>query len=435
MLKALRFPAIVSCLCAFIGFAIQIQMSIGQTEESIGLRVNLGDLALPLAGVFILGTLLLHKTVLPRWHLPMGIFWPVALSCLLCFAMWNGHHTTGAWSQWAIINKFIGWFVLMAYFGLGAWITTNFGHEHIRLFLKTFLLTCIPISVGHLIYLMLPEYGLIEHHSHYQHTGLMGNRNAMGFILMATLAILVVYKAADRLPIHPRIYFGFLAVIPLMAFYNESRALWIALGLTAIAVLALYKGAGIKALRSSLFIAAMSLSAVLTLNHFDLLYRNSVAHYQAFTHQTILGTETLYAGDVQRLRVLSDSIDFWKDRPVEGIGLGSFLYLQEQKYADNPQSIFLGIIDSSPLWIWTEMGLIGALLMGSFYVLSLNTLRRFGTSQTEMATLRRAVLVILLGFAAMSLFHELLYTRFIWFFLGLALAVSREELESVRSDP
>jgi hypothetical protein len=171
MLKTFSLPLVATLLCAFIGLAIQIQMTIGHSADSIGLRVNLGDLALPFAGILILGTLLLRKTIWPRWQIPLGLFWPVALSCLLCFAMWNGHHTTGAWSQWAIINKFIGWLVLMAYFCLGAWITTNFGEAPIKIFLKIFLLACIMISIVHLIYLMLPEYGLIARHMHYQHTG------------------------------------------------------------------------------------------------------------------------------------------------------------------------------------------------------------------------------------------------------------------------
>lgn len=435
MLRKISLPVVAVFLCAFIGIAIQIQMSIGQSQDSIGLRVNLGDLALPFAGILILGTLAFRKSIWPRWKIPLGLFWPIALSCLLCFAMWNGHHITGTWSQWAIVNKFVGWFVLMAYFCLGAWITTNFGETPIRIFLKIFLLTCTVVSIAHLIYLMLPEYGVIARHAHYQHTGLMGNRNAMGFSMVAAFSLMIVYQAAGRLPIHPKIYYGFLALLPLLAFYNESRAFWIAIIVPIIGALALYRMKGFKALRTSLVVLALGLSAILTINHFDLLHRQSIAHYQAFAHESILGSSTLYAGDVQRLRVLSDSLEFWKTHPVQGIGLGSFLHLQEQKYADNPQKIELGIIDSTPLWILTELGLIGIVVMGGFYIVSIYTMNRSGSGETDVATLRRGVILMLLGFAAMSLFHELIYTRFIWFFLGLALAVSREELERVRANP
>jgi len=253
--------------------------------------------------------------------------------------------------------------------------------------------------------------------------------------MVATFALLIVYKAAGRLPIHPKIYYGFIALLPLLAFYNESRAFWVALAVPVVGAVALFKMDGLRGLRSSLFIIAIGLSTVLTLNHFNLLHRSSVAHHRVFTQETLLGSQTLYPGDVQRLRVLSDSLEFWKKHPIEGIGLGSFLHLQNQKYADSPPNIQFSIIDSTPLWVLTELGLIGIVLMGGFYVVSLYTLNRSGSGQTDMATLRRGVLLILLAFAAMSLFHELLYTRFIWFFLGLALAVSREELERVRANP
>lgn len=85
----------------------------------------------------------------------------------------------------------------------------------------------------------------------------------------------------------------------------------------------------------------------------------------------------------------------------------------------------------------TEFGLIGATLFGGFFLLSLYALKRHhdGDDANPYTTLRTSMILILLAVAAMSLFHELLYTRFIWFFLGLALAVSREELERVRANP
>jgi hypothetical protein len=429
----ISLPFIAVLLCAFIGFAIQVQMTIGNSGGQIGLRINLGDLILPFAGLLIVGTILIRKTIMPRWIIPLRLFWPVALTCLLCFAMWNGHHITGTWSQWAIINKFVGWFVLMAYFSLGAWIVTNFGEDKIRILLKIFLLSCILIAAGHLVYIMLAEYGLIARHPHYQHTGLMGNRNAMGFIMVSALALLLTYKADDRLPISAPTYYCFIGFLPLIAFYNESRALWVTIPVIVLCAVALN---GFKTLRMSLFVIITGLCSVFTLNHFDLLARHNVAHYKAFSQETPLGEQQLYSGDVQRIRVLSDSLEFWKAHPFEGIGLGSFLHLQDKKYPQPAPDFHFSIIDSSPLWVLTEMGLIGVMLMGGFYVTSLYALKRSGPRGSgDVAALRRGVILILLAFAVMSIFHELLYTRFVWLLLGMALAISREELESVRANP
>jgi hypothetical protein len=331
-----------------------------------------------------------------------------------------------------MINKFIGWFVLMAYFVLGAWIATNFGQRSLILLLKIFLLTSVIISSAHLIYTFLPDVGIIAPHSHYQLTGFMGNRNAMGLLLIFTFALLIIPAAAGRYLIHPQIYQGYMALLPLIVIYNESRAVWVAFLIPVLGVLFFYKKHGLKALALpaiALLVALALLAIADKANITDRQLRSGDVFVQH-------NDEVIYAGDYQRLRVLSDSIEFWKQHPITGIGLGSFIHLQDEKHADK-ETVALGIIDSSPLWVITEFGVIGAGLFGAFYLLSLYTLKRTdgGPDESPYATLRISMVLFLLAFAAMSLFHELLYTRFIWFFSGLALAVSREELERVRANP
>lgn len=434
MLKIPALATTVALLCAFIGFAIQIQMTIGQSAESFGLRINLGDFTLPFVGILVLGTLLIRKTIWPHWNIPLGLLWPIALSFLLCFAMWNGHRITGEWSQWAIINKFVGWFILMAYFVLGAWIATNFGKRSLKFLLKAFLLTSILVSSAHLIYILLADFGIIPPHFHYQLTGFMGNRNAMGLLIICTFALLIVPAVAKEYLVHPWIYRFYMALFPMIVIYNESRAVWAAVLIPVVGVLFLFRKHGLQALTLPAAALLVTLTLLTILDKTDATTRELRSGDVSVQHNG----ETIYAGDYQRLRVLFDSIEFWKEHPVTGIGLGTFIHKQDEKYADT-ETVALSIIDSSPLWVTVEFGMIGACLFCAFYILSLYTLKRTGGDCRNEAgpyeALRISMLLILLAFAAMSLFHELLYTRFIWLFLGMALAVSREELERVRANP
>jgi len=80
-------------------------------------------------------------------------------------------------------------------------------------------------------------------------------------------------------------------------------------------------------------------------------------------------------------------------------------------------------------WLLAEFGLIGAL---AFFVpairIAAQELRRFRSNDTAGYLL----LLIIAGFGAMSLFHELLYQRTMWFLLGLGLAVIKQPHRNIR---
>jgi O-antigen ligase len=122
-----------------------------------------------------------------------------------------------------------------------------------------------------------------------------------------------------------------------------------------------------------------------------------------------------------RLRVLSDALVLWRTNPQTGAGLGSFWDFSQKKYADTTKIV--EIIDCTPLWLLTETGLAGLSIFGFFFLSALFGLLK-GVRQgdeEEIAFLQSAAL-LLACFALMSLFQELLYTRFLWFIMGLALA-------------
>jgi O-antigen ligase len=131
--------------------------------------------------------------------------------------------------------------------------------------------------------------------------------------------------------------------------------------------------------------------------------------------------------DIYRVQAARDAFELWKVSPVLGTGLGSFLVFQEQKYGK-----IIDLIDNSMLWLLTETGLLGLGVFLGFYIVCLYTLAR----NPDPFSISMAGILLVLGI--FSLFHEILYTRFIWFFLGLGMAsksvIADKGIEPVRID-
>ena len=137
-----------------------------------------------------------------------------------------------------------------------------------------------------------------------------------------------------------------------------------------------------------------------------------------------------YNATVQvRLDGYRDAFVMWRDNPVFGAGLG--VYLHGQSLEEKPEILVLQIHNTA-LWLLAETGLAGFLAMaGIFIVLFYKVwcLARSPPAGTESEHwFQSAVLLILVGWAVMSLFHELMYQRIIWLLVGMALTAPVEPL-------
>ncbi len=76
------------------------------------------------------------------------------------------------------------------------------------------------------------------------------------------------------------------------------------------------------------------------------------------------------------------------------------------------------VIHNVPVWLLAETGAVGFLVFLSVGVLITRSLWQQWSSGSQMAG---GLLLFFIGAAAMSMAHDLLYQRVIWFFLGLGL--------------
>ena len=76
---------------------------------------------------------------------------------------------------------------------------------------------------------------------------------------------------------------------------------------------------------------------------------------------------------------------------------------------------------NTALWILAEFGLVGFVLFAIPFV----CLIVYALLGSKLRVVRNAMILLLLVFFVMSLFHEVFYQRIFWIFLGACIAVSR----------
>ena len=125
--------------------------------------------------------------------------------------------------------------------------------------------------------------------------------------------------------------------------------------------------------------------------------------------------------DNNRFGVIKESLLLYKSHPITGAGLGSVVHAQNEKYGKT-----ISVLDNTLLWILTEMGALGLFGFLWVYIVMLRSLAN-GWNDDANSWFYKAAFCLLLAFGLFSQFHEILYSRFLWFILGMALVLNRAE--------
>jgi O-antigen ligase len=157
-----------------------------------------------------------------------------------------------------------------------------------------------------------------------------------------------------------------------------------------------------------------------TLFHFDIRTTiSSLLEEKIYSRAETLKIESLKQIDgsaFQRIESAKQAFKWWQESPVIGIGLGQFLVKQgSQSNSNIPVTIH-----STPLWLLTETGVIGLLLFVIFITTVWQGLLREIKLSANNA-LAKSGITILISFSIASLAMEVLYQRYLWFFLGIVL--------------
>ncbi len=417
-------------IAAFFAVALQIQITLFQSETYTGLRINLADLFLPPAMAYALFLLLVKKVHRPQPE--SNFFWPLLalMITVMTLAITRSYLAGSDNFTWAFVNKYVGILILLSYLFLGAWLAANLNHRTLiplvsEVFCGFFVLTLI---LSFLALLGQSLTGVNLRLGNFAWEGFMANRNAFALLAMFCLLLIEDLRNRDPQDKNDFLLFLFWLLIPAFAVYNASRTGWIVGTILMAGILIKKPKIFIKKILPALILGTViAYGATMIYASRDIEKNIQFKRLMAITS---LGEKVKYDGDNKRMIAFEDGLELYaRSNFLTGASLGRYKDFQIEK-----RGKFIDVIDCTPLWLLVETGLLGLLSFGGFFLLCLTESAKKGFSKlnrnAEDAGFYRAVFFFLLVFAAFSLFHEIMYTRFIWLVLGIVLQKSvREETE------
>lgn len=435
--------------------------------SNINLRFSFSDLVLPFALLISLLGLKFQSIPSVQWRAQWLPIWFLAFSCWLGVSLIQGYSNSGVLSKWGFVNKFLGWFVLIGYFYLGG-IIGLLDKKIQTKFFNYFIMASWAISLCSVVIFVLQQFGFgilsyfcVDRESD-RICGFLENPNAFGFMCMFSV-LLQLPLLNNKTIFAPRMDYLGILINSLALLASGSRG----------ALLASFFGGFILIMqRKVTFAKIINLVAIVyfifMLCTSGILFRAietiesvdnaiySVTHQDeplqggkerkltgdfgstllpkwihllfdrlktkeakiVFDHNLLFGKERLVGDGVTndyRITITQLAFKWWQESPYIGIGLGNFLEREEQM-GINPKLA----LHNSAIWLLTETGIIGLGLVLIFSFVCLRCVNATNRKSFEnVFTL--SGLSILIAFAIASLTTEIMYQRYLWFYLGLLL--------------
>ena len=381
--------------------------------------------------------------------LPFPMIWPLlGLTLLFAYGLVLGCVNFGA-SNWALLNRGLGWLLILGYVALGLSIGLVYADRGRRVVLLVFVAAGTAVAALQILFLILVKLGIPLPMDAFPRPlrGYANNGNAFGLQMTTTAIAAVVADRLGVLGVNRRWLIRILILTGLAIFFTSSRSsigMFTMLLLMSVALaLPRERPAAIKV---SLVVAigvgtaavAIIYMPALTIPEIDLSFLDTrvlgvpmadvpgVSSPKSGLDSTgeamsdgrlRLRTSIVVPGsDAQRWKTIVDGWQLWLERPVFGHGLGAYVHSQLS------HSETLVVFHSVPVWLMAEMGIVGLILgtgafvylmWGAIQVLQDPTLRNWGIG----------LVMILVCWGAATLVHDYAYQRVFWFFLGLAYGV------------
>lgn len=399
----------------FIFLFVLVQVHVVLFDFAI--NVNLADFFVMLVLSTVLLSFFYSKTVV-RWKIKnFNIY--VLLTCLALASGWLAALLSDYSISWAT-TKAIGWFVILGYVYASAMLVNRLGFFAFFRFFNLLLIFFVGVLLLSDLMLFLEiARGMSGGTVHLSYlTALSGNRNALAFQILAVLSLSLAFQPlyTRSLRLNQRFLLFSVIVLVCSMFLTSSRS-----GIATM--LLLYFVAFFMRMADWRFLFWSMAGGVffsLLIFYFpDMFYffrdlLSLVVQVEAWggrgeVAMAISSTES----DLLRGRLLKDSFFMWLENPFFGAGLGAFYTGSEAVYG------FSIVQHNSVLWVLSEMGLFGFLIFSVLFL----SLIWFVIFSARRGVRHHAVILLLLSLGAMAMFHEMLYQRIFWLFLGAVIAV------------
>jgi uncharacterized membrane protein YbhN (UPF0104 family) len=359
-------PILVACLVFF-----QIHVPTNTTA----INFNVADPFAIICGVLFL--LQAWRAGAPKWRISGLELHILACTAIMTIGLFIGAAEIG-FTTWAVVNKYLGWFVLLAYGAAGAMAA----RVDLEKTLLTFAATGCAVVVFAIADMLLGRFGVVNAHFF---NGFAQNSNAFAFLCLMMLVVGLTMKR----------YMITVTTLALIAIVlSGSRA-----GIGAAVVVSITASILIPGIWRDV-IVAFALTGL-------------SIHALTIGHGIVSSVTFVRPGsDAEHWTTVQDGLQMFAANMVWGAGLGRFIAQWKGNYPL--------IIHNSAVWIMAEFGIVGAI---GFFTPVIRIAAQEITCFRKNDAAGYLLILVIAGFGAMSLFHELLYQRAMWFLLGAALIV------------
>jgi hypothetical protein len=370
-------------------------------------NVNLADPIAVVGGVLFLIRHL--RTSKPQWRMPNLNGYILLTTLAFVLALISGIWSFGL-TDWAFTNKFVGWFMLLAYGAVGASLVHRGGEDALQILLLTFAATAAAVVALEIALFIAFDLGApiapdmiprpIE--------GFSQNRNSFSFLLLVALAATFVSRTKYSVPLGAMILIGL--------WFAGSRA---ALG-TLVILLGFTLFLRIISIRTALATATAAIIGCAVIILISAMAKGLAGGMLASGY-LIPVTIEVPGSNAERFKSMSEGFAMFMAHPIFGAGLGAYMHDQLSKGVPL-------VIHSTPIWLAAELGVVG---LGLFAWVATRIFLNAWRWQNASGAL---IVLVLVVFAVMSAVHELLYQRSLWLLLGAALAAAPNGY-ATRSEP
>ena len=330
-------------------------------------------------------------------------------------------------TEWALYNRLVGWLLLLCYLLTGALIARSVGSIGLRTIARVYLVSCVVIISLEIVVRLGASFVGLDYEDFYtglvysSFSGMIGNPNAFGLqlVLAMSLGLSGQYFWVGRYS--STIQHAFLGVIFAGIVFTGSRASALALIIIVCGSL-LLRRSNIRQLLSTVGVGAAVVLLVLVANHISMSSggSNSGVHPEEFFSPEYVGF--VY---VDRWESMVVGWEMFVSHPIFGAGLGAYMEDHLNRRG------FPHVIHSSYLWLLAEFGIVGFI---AFLTVPANVVQwiwRNWARRWEWDWTIIAGIGCLVTFGFMSLVHELVYQRIVWFMCGVLFAIPKSKKSTI----
>jgi hypothetical protein len=286
-----------------------------------------------------------------------------------------------------VVNRFVGWFILLAFAATGALIVKRGNDVAFRVFLLTYAAAIVAIVAFDLIHVLLnrvkPNFlGPIDPTAI---SGFSQNRNSFAFQILMAMAAAII--AADK---GSKVRIAILSVMMAGLFFSGSRSGWIALAFV-LGTGTYVRAASVSEIAFSIIGAAALIAIVMTMpisiGILTTLDGTNFPLVVATEFPPIVPAEAI---NNERLISMIGGLRLFAENPIFGAGLGAF-----------------------------RVGIVGFLMFAvpAVWLLVIEVARARWDPASKL------IVICMVAFAMMSAPADMLYQRTFWLLMGAALAM------------